>query len=62
MCENGIDMEVTQEKARIGPNYMKLVQGFVYLQPKGKYKNNNNFLDDQLNNFQPWDDVDSIYK
>ena len=31
MCEKGIDMEVTQEKERIGPNYVKLVQRFVYL-------------------------------
>ena len=46
LCENGIYMEETQEKERIGPNYMKLVQGFVYLLAKGGYKNNNNFLDD----------------
>ena len=29
LCENGIDMEVTKEEERTGPNYMKFVQRFL---------------------------------
>ena len=29
-CENGIEIEVTQEEERIGPNYTKLVKRFFY--------------------------------
>ena len=44
LCENGIDMEVTPEEEGIGPNYMKLVQRFVYLLARVGNNNNNNKL------------------
>ena len=33
-CENGIEIEVTQEGERIVPNYEKLLKRFVYLLAK----------------------------
>ena len=41
LCEDGIDIEETQEEERIGPNYMKLVQRLVYLLAKVGSNNNN---------------------
>ena len=41
-------MGVTQEEERIGPNYMKLVQRFVYLLPKVGNNNNNSDNNDNF--------------
>ena len=43
-------MEVTQEEERIGPNYMKLVQRFVYLLAQVGSNSNNNNNDNNNNN------------
>ena len=40
LCENGINIELTQEEESIGPNYMKVVWRFVYL--LSNLGNNNN--------------------
>ena len=54
LCENGIEIQVTQEGERIGPSYMKLVKRFVHLLAKVgsniKKNNNNNDNNDDNNN------------
>ena len=51
LCENGIEIDVTQEEERTRPNYVKIVKRFVYLLAKVGNNNNNNNNNNNYKNF-----------